>query len=56
MASRYDQAEVLTALWKLGAADNALLPTSHGILDRARVYRSVSPGSVSVVTSFLVFC
>ena len=35
MASRYDQAEVLTALWKLGAADNALLPTSHGILDRA---------------------
>ena len=35
MTSRYDQAEVLTALWKLGASDNALLPTSHGILDRA---------------------
>jgi hypothetical protein len=35
MTSRYDQAEVLTALWKLGAPDDALLPTSHGILDRA---------------------
>jgi hypothetical protein len=34
MASRYDQAEILTALWKLGAAENQL-PTSHGILDRA---------------------
>ena len=35
MASRYDQAEVLAALWKLSAAEDALLPTSHGILDRA---------------------
>lgn len=35
MASRYDQAELLAALWKLGASDDALLPTSHGILDRA---------------------
>lgn len=35
MTSRYDQAEVLTALWRLGAKDDALLPTSHGILDRA---------------------
>src|SRR5262245_26614737 len=35
MVSRYDQAEVLAALWKLGAQENDLLPTSHGILDRA---------------------
>jgi hypothetical protein len=34
MASRFDHAEVLAALWKLGARDE-LLPTSHGILDRA---------------------
>jgi hypothetical protein len=34
MASNYDQAEILTALWKLGATDDQL-PTSHGILDRA---------------------
>ncbi len=33
-ASRYDRAELLTALWRLGAADE-LLPTSHGILDKA---------------------
>jgi hypothetical protein len=38
MTSRYEQAELLTALWKLGAADDDKgdrLPTSHGILDRA---------------------
>ena len=33
-AGRYDQAEILVALWKLGA-DSELIPTSHGILDRA---------------------
>lgn len=33
-SGRYDQAELLVALWKLGAED-LLLPTSHGILDRA---------------------
>lgn len=33
-SGRYDQAELLVALWKLGA-DKSLLPTSHGILDRA---------------------
>jgi hypothetical protein len=33
--SRYDQAELLTALWKLGAGPEQLLPTSHGILDKA---------------------
>ena len=34
MAGRYDQAELLAALWKLGAGDT-MMPTSHGILDRA---------------------
>jgi hypothetical protein len=34
MTSRFDNAEVLAALWKLGAGTE-LLPTSHGILDRA---------------------
>jgi hypothetical protein len=34
MVGRYDQAEVLAALWKLGAGDE-MMPTSHGILDRA---------------------
>ena len=35
MTSRYDQAELLAALWKLGSDSEKLLPTSHGILDRA---------------------
>jgi hypothetical protein len=36
MIGRYEQAEVLTALWKLGTVDDDdMLPTSHGILDRA---------------------
>ena len=34
MASRYDSAELLVALWKLGAGQGHM-PTSHGILDRA---------------------
>ena len=34
MENRYNIAELLTALWKLGA-DGDLMPTSHGILDRA---------------------
>ncbi len=34
MANRYGKAEMLAALWKLGAG-NERLPTSHGILDRA---------------------
>ena len=34
MANRYERAELLAALWKLGAAGE-LMPTSHGILDRA---------------------
>lgn len=34
MVNSYEQAELLTALWRLGA-DGALMPTSHGILDRA---------------------
>lgn len=32
--SRYDYAELIVALWKLGA-DGERMPTSHGILDRA---------------------
>ncbi len=32
--SRYDHAELLAAMWLLGAGDKGL-PTSHGILDRA---------------------
>jgi hypothetical protein len=35
VASRYEQAELLTALWRLGAGENDMMPTSHGILDRA---------------------
>lgn len=34
MVSSYDKAELLAALWKLGAEDERL-PTSHGILDKA---------------------
>lgn len=34
MANRYERAELLAALWKLGAEDERM-PTSHGILDRA---------------------
>lgn len=34
MPSRYDYAEFITALWKLGA-DSERMPTSHGVLDRA---------------------
>lgn len=32
--SLYERAELLTALWRLGAPDQ-LLPTSHGVLDKA---------------------
>lgn len=35
MASKYDHAELLAALWILGSDAERLLPTSHGILDRA---------------------
>ena len=34
MTGRYDQAEILMALWKLGAG-NRMIPTSGGILDHA---------------------
>lgn len=34
MIDRYAIAELLTALWRLGAPDERM-PTSHGILDRA---------------------
>ena len=32
--NRYDRAEVLATIWRLGAGEERL-PTSHGILDRA---------------------
>jgi len=35
MAGRYERAELLAALWRLGAGDEDRIPTSHGILDRA---------------------
>jgi hypothetical protein len=34
MADKYESAELLTALWHLGGAQERM-PTSHGILDRA---------------------
>ncbi|NNM74197.1 hypothetical protein [Enterovirga aerilata] len=34
MTSRFDGAEILAAVWRLGAGDERL-PTSHGILDKA---------------------
>lgn len=34
MVNSYERAELLTAIWKLGAG-GSLMPTSHGILDRA---------------------
>ena len=34
MVNKYERAELLIALWKLGA-DGSPMPTSHGILDRA---------------------
>ena len=33
--SKYDHAELLASLWKLGAETERRMPTSHGILDRA---------------------
>lgn len=33
MTGRYEQAELLVALWRLGT-DKSPMPTSHGILDR----------------------
>lgn len=35
MTSKYDHAELLAALWKLGSKDEHRMPTSHGLLDRA---------------------
>jgi hypothetical protein len=35
MQGRYEIAELLTALWRLGRSEEDRLPTSHGILDRA---------------------
>lgn len=35
MAGRYEKAELLAALWRLGEGNEDRIPTSHGILDRA---------------------
>ena len=46
MPNSYERAELLTALWRLGA-EGALMPTSHGILDRAiSERRTVLPGAL----------
>ncbi len=49
-AGRYDQAEILVALWKLGA-NGEMIPTSHGILDRAlAVMKDQLPVGLSSLT------
>lgn len=35
MANRYEKAELLAALWRLGQGGEERIPTSHGVLDRA---------------------
>jgi hypothetical protein len=35
MTGRYEKAELLVALWRLGDGGEARIPTSHGVLDRA---------------------
>jgi hypothetical protein len=53
MAGRYDKAELLTALWKLGSGGEDRLPTSHGILDRVlRDRREELPTELSEGLSF----
>ena len=50
MTGRYDQAEVLVALWKLGA-ESEMMPTSHGILDRAlAAIKDQLPAELSALT------
>lgn len=54
MVNRYERAELLTAIWKLGASD-VLMPTSHGILDRAlSEERSHLPGALTEDLTFSV--
>ncbi len=49
-SGRYSQAELLIALWKLGTAEK-MLPTSHGILDRAlQTVRDELPPELSSLT------
>lgn len=53
MGSKYEHAELLTALWKLGAESETRLPTSHGILDRAlEACRDKLPESLSSALTF----
>lgn len=50
MARRYEQAEVLVALWALGSQRD-MMPTSHGILDRAlEAMRPRLPGPLAELT------
>jgi hypothetical protein len=54
MVNRYERAELLTAIWKLGASDK-LMPTSHGILDRALSHeRERLPAALSEGLTFSV--
>jgi len=51
IAGRYDKAELLVALWKLGAPPNERLPTFQGILDCAlQKVRDTLPLSLSSFT------
>lgn len=54
MVNKYERAELLTALWKLGA-NGSPMPTSHGILDRAlQASRSALPEVLTDGLSFSV--
>jgi hypothetical protein len=50
--SRYDHAELLAAVWLLGAGEKKGLPTSHGILDKAlhQVYDFLPEGLKGALT------
>lgn len=51
MADKYQSAELLTALWRLGGPEERM-PTSHGILDRAlyRIRDALPPSLASALT------
>ena len=52
MSTRFENAELLTALWLLGA-EGERLPTSHGILDKAlKECMAVLPPALSASLSF----
>ncbi len=52
MSTRFENAELLTAIWLLGA-ENERLPTSHGILDKAlKECLTLLPSTLSENLSF----